>query len=115
MGTAPSLGGGQMCCQAMTADCLACSAGVSVEKYCQDKPKTSGCVTTAPSLRGGQMCSRLREPIVWHALQECLWRSIARTHPRLQAARSRCLSAGLLQEVPVARCVAWHWRQTVWH
>merc|ERR1712117_493990 len=51
-----ALPGGQMCCRAQTADCLACSAGVPEEKYCQDKPKTTGCLATAPALPGGQMC-----------------------------------------------------------
>lgn len=33
------------CCQAMTASCLACSAGVSVEKYCENSctPNLVGC------------------------------------------------------------------------
>jgi len=32
-----------MCCMAMTADCLACSASMSVEDYCDMFPETDGC------------------------------------------------------------------------
>ncbi len=31
------------CCMAMTADCLACSEGVSVAEYCEANPETTGC------------------------------------------------------------------------
>ena len=31
------------CCMAMIATCLACSEGISVEEFCQKKPKTPGC------------------------------------------------------------------------
>lgn len=31
------------CCMAMTASCLACSAGVSADAYCEDNPLTTGC------------------------------------------------------------------------
>merc|ERR1712012_197471 len=31
------------CCLAMTADCLACSEGKTVEEYCAEKPSTEGC------------------------------------------------------------------------
>ena len=34
------------CCQALTAPCLACSAGLTVDEYCQQNPGTSGCPTT---------------------------------------------------------------------
>ncbi len=33
------------CCQAMTAQCLACNWSVSVDEYCQQNPGTSGCPT----------------------------------------------------------------------
>ena len=33
----------KVCCKAMTAQCLACFAGQSVEEYCQANPSTSGC------------------------------------------------------------------------
>ena len=31
------------CCMAMTADCLACSEGMSVAEYCEANPETTGC------------------------------------------------------------------------
>ena len=31
------------CCQAVTADCLACTAGISVEEFCLDNPDIEGC------------------------------------------------------------------------
>ena len=31
------------CCMAMTATCLACSEGISIEEFCKKKPKTQGC------------------------------------------------------------------------
>ena len=31
------------CCLALTAECLACQAGLSVEVFCNDKPMTTGC------------------------------------------------------------------------
>ena len=33
------------CCLALTAECLACQAGLSVEVFCKDKPMTTGCIT----------------------------------------------------------------------
>merc|ERR1711920_632900 len=37
----------------LTADCLACSAGVSVEDYCSQNPDTAGCEAVAkPCCRG---------------------------------------------------------------
>merc|ERR1711920_283691 len=35
------------CCMALTADCLACSAGMSVEDYCSQNPDTAGCEAVA--------------------------------------------------------------------
>jgi len=35
--------GGMMCCMAMTASCLSCSAGQSMEDYCKGNPDTVGC------------------------------------------------------------------------
>ena len=32
-----------VCCQALTAECEACKAGVSVRKYCKKNPDTDGC------------------------------------------------------------------------
>ena len=32
-----------VCCKAMTAECLACDAGVSVQEYCSNHPTTTGC------------------------------------------------------------------------
>merc|ERR1719323_2635605 len=31
------------CCRAMTAQCLACAAGVTEEEYCVQNPATDGC------------------------------------------------------------------------
>merc|ERR1712025_702697 len=31
------------CCKALTAECLACEHGVTVEKYCYKYPKVQGC------------------------------------------------------------------------
>jgi len=33
------------CCKAMTAECLACDAGVTIIEYCQENPDTTGCNT----------------------------------------------------------------------
>lgn len=35
----------RMCCRAMTADCMSCSLGVTVEEYCGSNPDTVGCGT----------------------------------------------------------------------
>ena len=43
----------QICCKAMTADCLACSFGLTVEEYCRRRPETQGC----PSPECPQGCS----------------------------------------------------------
>ena len=43
-----------MCCRAMTADCLACSLGMTKERYCRLRPDTVGC--TQPECPQG--CSR---------------------------------------------------------
>eukprot|EP00928_Gymnodinium_smaydae_P038040 TRINITY_DN2631_c0_g1_i4.p1 TRINITY_DN2631_c0_g1~~TRINITY_DN2631_c0_g1_i4.p1 ORF type:complete len:267 (-),score=47.67 TRINITY_DN2631_c0_g1_i4:363-1163(-) len=32
-----------MCCQALTAKCLACKAGKGVQEYCKESPDTKGC------------------------------------------------------------------------
>ena len=32
-----------MCCRALTADCLSCTAGVTPEEYCLKRPDTAGC------------------------------------------------------------------------
>lgn len=31
------------CCKAMTAECIACSKGMTEEEYCKENPKTTGC------------------------------------------------------------------------
>ena len=50
---APSPAGwnGRMCCQAMTASCMACAQGVTLEELCQDMPATKGCKEQA---KGGE-------------------------------------------------------------
>jgi len=35
-----------VCCKAMTAQCLSCAAGVSIDEYCKENPRTAGCKTT---------------------------------------------------------------------
>ena len=35
------------CCRAMTAECLACDAGMSEEQYCNMSPQTAGCEAKA--------------------------------------------------------------------
>lgn len=32
-----------ICCEALTAKCFACKAGLSVEEFCKKKPKPDGC------------------------------------------------------------------------
>ena len=34
---------GTMCCKALTAECLACSEGMSVNDYCRENPNANGC------------------------------------------------------------------------
>lgn len=34
---------GKPCCRAATADCLACTEGITVAEYCKKKPETPGC------------------------------------------------------------------------
>jgi hypothetical protein len=36
---------GKQCCKAMTAECLSCESGVSVDEYCHKNPGTVGCPT----------------------------------------------------------------------
>lgn len=31
------------CCRALTAECLSCADGVSIDEYCADSPETVGC------------------------------------------------------------------------
>jgi hypothetical protein len=38
----------KICCKAMTASCMSCAAGVSIEKFCSNNPKTVGCAKPAP-------------------------------------------------------------------
>ena len=38
----------QGCCKGATAECFACDANVSIEKYCKYNPKTVGCETFTP-------------------------------------------------------------------
>mmetsp|Transcript_29108 Transcript_29108/g.84285 ORF Transcript_29108/g.84285 Transcript_29108/m.84285 type:complete len:262 (-) Transcript_29108:111-896(-) len=40
--------GPPICCDAMTASCLACSRGQTVEEYCKDNADTAGCDMPAP-------------------------------------------------------------------
>ncbi len=47
------------CCQALTASCLACSAGQSVQDYCLRHPETFGCNFCMHSgeCEGGEYCT----------------------------------------------------------
>jgi len=36
-------GDDKICCRAMTAECLACTAGISISDYCESHPATLGC------------------------------------------------------------------------
>lgn len=47
-----------ICCKALTAECLACAAGVSVAEYCHAYPKTYGC-----SLRSANATIKLKDMI----------------------------------------------------
>jgi len=38
----------KQCCRAMSAKCLACAAGQTLEEYCQDKPEAAGCPEEEP-------------------------------------------------------------------
>jgi hypothetical protein len=33
----------KICCRAMTANCLACAAGLTIKEYCDENPTTAGC------------------------------------------------------------------------
>ena len=35
--------GSRGCCRAMTADCIACSAGITVTEFCESHPQVVGC------------------------------------------------------------------------
>ena len=43
---------GRICCKAMTAQCLACAAGVYPYEYCQEYPQTEGCKREPDSMDG---------------------------------------------------------------
>jgi hypothetical protein len=51
-----------VCCRAMTAQCLSCSAGVSIDEYCKENPRTAGCKTAATPPRPCPMMAMLRCP-----------------------------------------------------
>jgi len=44
--------GSQICCKAMTAQCLSCFAGKSIEEFCQRNPNTMGCPEPEDSFQG---------------------------------------------------------------
>merc|ERR1712232_1378559 len=44
----PSTDNVTICCQAMTAECLACKRNLTVEEYCRQAPDTQGCETRSP-------------------------------------------------------------------
>ena len=35
-----------VCCKAMTASCLSCASGKTIDRYCSDEPDTIGCPCT---------------------------------------------------------------------
>ena len=45
------------CCEALTAACLACAAGQSVEEYCRNHPRTLGCEPDEPGDACDLLCS----------------------------------------------------------
>jgi hypothetical protein len=45
---APATTRPRMCCLAMSAKCLACKAGQSIDQYCKEKPDTDGCPSVPP-------------------------------------------------------------------
>jgi len=48
----------KICCEAMTAECLSCSADSTVEEFCSANPKTSGCPEALFTLKQtGGSCS----------------------------------------------------------
>ena len=50
----------RMCCDALIAECMACSEGVSVEAYCADNPSTLGCVDDAAEVPS---CAAIQCPV----------------------------------------------------
>jgi len=42
----------RICCKAMTAQCLSCLSGESIEEFCQRKPHTMGCPEPEDSFQG---------------------------------------------------------------
>ena len=57
-----------MCCMALTADCMACAKGMSVEEYCKRAPTTMGCpavvkeTTAAPT--DNSPCKGIKEAMM---------------------------------------------------
>jgi len=54
-----------VCCQAMTATCLACKAGVSKQRYCRRNPWTDGCSNENEYTPGGEYNCRFGRPSSW--------------------------------------------------
>lgn len=50
----------RICCKALTATCLACAEGVSVEAYCAENTGTMGCDEAEPSRDGYVACTEPR-------------------------------------------------------
>ncbi len=54
----------RVCCKALTAECLACADGVSVEEYCAQQPGRTGCgERPEPSRDGYVACTEPRPEI----------------------------------------------------
>lgn len=55
------------CCKALTAECLSCSEGVSVEEYCKENPTTAGCKTADDSVictePRPEICTQQYDPV----------------------------------------------------
>jgi hypothetical protein len=54
------------CCEALTAECMACSAGVSVKEFCMEEPKVMGCpkktTTAEPKTKPEFNCEEICRP-----------------------------------------------------
>ena len=95
------------CCRAMTAKCLACSAGIGVDKYCEkeENRKISGCddggkvTTTAPTSGGGKKdLSSTPTPTTPTTTQDPLKAALERTPPPLMSPVTTSTTKGALED-----------------
>ena len=73
------------CCMAMTAECVACQHGMSVEEYCAHDPAMPGCFSWAPGVEligeGKWLAQEILLSMDWMSPADC---------GALAAADSRC-------------------------